>query len=226
MANKGWRAKFPEAKVYHVSMAASDHCLLALSLKKSKPQRKRLKRFFFEAMWAKEGECKEIIEQAWDPYRVLSDLSIEERLSRCQNNLRWWNQTMFGNVNKKLRQKKNRLQQLELLNMLNDNEAEIKELRQEVNEVLNREEIMWKQRSRVDWLQYGDRNTKFFHAAASQRRSKIRIEGLWDSECVWQEEEGITEAIILDYFKNIFTSDCPTNFDASIELLKSVLLRK
>ena len=141
MANEGWRAKFPEAKVYHVSMAALDHYLLALNLKKSKPQRKRLKRFFFEAMWAREGECKEIIEQAWDPYRVLSDLSIKERLSRCQNNLRWWNQTVFGNVNKKLRQKKNRLQQLELLNMLNDNEAEIKELRQEVNEVLNREKL-------------------------------------------------------------------------------------
>ena len=91
---------------------------------------------------------------------------------------------MFGNVNKKHRQKQNHLQQLELLNTLNDNEAEIKELRQEVNEVLNREEIMWKQRSRVNWLQYGDRNSKFFHAAASQRQSKNRIEGLWDSEGV------------------------------------------
>ena len=45
VANDGWRAKFPEVAVYHVSMAVLDHCLLALSLKKSRPQRKRHKRF-------------------------------------------------------------------------------------------------------------------------------------------------------------------------------------
>ena len=164
-----------------------------------------------------------MIEQAWDPYRELSDLPIKERLTRCQNQLRWWNQTVFGNVNKNLRQKQTRLQQLELLNLLNDNEAEINELRMEVNEVLAREEIMWKQRSRVEWLQNGDRNTKFFHAAASQRWSKNRIEGLRDFEGVWHEEEGATEAIILDYFKNIFTSDCPTNFDASIDAIEECI---
>ena len=179
MANEGWRAKFPEAKVYHVSMAALDHCLLALNLKKSKPQRKRLKRFFFEAMWAREGECKEIIEQAWDPYRVLSDLSIEERLSRCQNNLRWWNQTVFGNVNKKLRQKKNRLQQLELLNMLNDNEAEIKELRQEVNEVLNREKLCGNkdQESTGFNMEIGTRNFFMQQLARDGVRIELRVYG-------------------------------------------------
>ena len=112
---------------------------------------------------------------------------------------------------------------MELLNSLNDNEAEIKELRMEVNEVLTKEEIMWKQRSRVEWLQNGDRNTKFFHTVASQRQCKNRIEGLRDSKGVWHEEEGATEAIILDYFKNIFTSDCPTNFDASIDAIEECI---
>ena len=62
VANDAWRTKFPEALVYHVSMTASDHCLLALSLKRSRIQRKRHKRFFFEAMWAREAGCKEVIE--------------------------------------------------------------------------------------------------------------------------------------------------------------------
>ena len=123
-------------------------------------------------------------------------------------------------MNKKLRQKKSRLQQLEMLNSLNDKEAEIRDLKKKINEILTREEIMWKQRSRVEWLRNGDRNTKLFHASASQRRRKNRIDGVMDSEGVWHDEEGETEAIILDYFKNIFKSDCPANFDASLEAVE------
>ena len=34
VGNEAWALMFPEAKVHHVSMSASDHCLLALSLNK------------------------------------------------------------------------------------------------------------------------------------------------------------------------------------------------
>lgn len=43
---------------------------------------------------------------------------------------------------------------------------------------------MWNQRSRVIWLRYGGRNTKFFHATATQRQRKNKIEGLWGSDGV------------------------------------------
>lgn len=76
MANEAWRAKFSKAMVYHMAMAASDHCLLALIIKRSRPQRKRCKWFFFEVMWTREAGCKEVIEQAWDPYKEASDLPI------------------------------------------------------------------------------------------------------------------------------------------------------
>ena len=89
-------------------------------------------------------------------------------------------------------------------------------MRKEIKKVLIREEIMWKQWSREEWLKNGDRNTKFFYATASQRQRKNRIEGLMDFEGVWHEEEGETKAIILDYFKAIFNLDCPTNFGASL----------
>ena len=142
----------------------------------------------FEAMWVREAECKEVVDMAWNSYIEDSDMPIQERIERCQRNLRGWNQNKFGNVAKNLKQKQDRLQQLESLNMLHDTAAEISVIRKELNEIYIREEIMWNQRSRVLWLQHGDRNTKFFHASASQRQRKNKIGGLMDEGGIWQEE--------------------------------------
>lgn len=176
--------------VHHVSMATLDHCLLALALKRSRPQRKRNKQFFFEVVWMREAEWEEVTEMAWNPYREDLDLLIQDRLMRCQQQLMQWNHSVFGNVNKTLKQKQNLLQQLEAFHSLNELEEEISALRKEINERLIREEVMWKQRSRVEWLKNKDRNTKFFHVATSQRRRKNSIEGLKDSIGVWHEEDG------------------------------------
>lgn len=74
---------------------------------------------------------------------------------------------MFRNVHKRLKFLKGRLHQLEAQNKLHETAVEIKEVRREINEMLTREEEMWKQRSRALWLKCGDKNTKFCHAAAS-----------------------------------------------------------
>lgn len=90
-ANESWKEEYPNMIVYHVSMAAFDHCLLVLGLKGSKPPRKTSRRFFFEAMWTREAGCKEEIELAWDSYRDDSTLPIQERIKRCQQQLQGWN---------------------------------------------------------------------------------------------------------------------------------------
>ena len=42
----------------------------------------------------------------------------------------------------------------------------IRKLKSEVNFLLEKEERLWRQRSRVIWLSKGDRNTRFFHGRA------------------------------------------------------------
>ena len=100
--------------------------------------------------------------------------------------------------------KQQRLQELEALNLLQETATEIEGLRKEINEVLIKEEVMWSQRSRALWMKCGDQNTKFFHATATQRQQKNRIEGLWGADGKWQEEKERIEEIIVEYFeKNI-----------------------
>ena len=97
-----------------------------------------------------------------------------------------------------------------------DKAKEIQELKKEINEIQIREEIMWNQRSRALWLKWGDQNMKFFHATASQRRRKNRIEGLQNQQGDWIDDQEGIENIILEYFTKMYRSDNPSNFDASL----------
>ena len=215
-ANEEWIKLFPEAKVFHRSMAASDHCLLSLSFKVRGARRGFKKRFMFEEMWTRDEGCREVIEKAWDPLNCNPDLLIQNRLSCCKEYLQDWNRRVFGNVNRVLKQKQKRLQQLEGMNLLHELAVEIQGLKTEINEMMLREEMMWSQRSRALWIKCGDRNTMFFHATASNRQRKNRIEGLNDSEGRWREGEEEVEDIILKYFNDIYSITFPTDFEASL----------
>ena len=57
----------------------------------------------------------------------------------------------------------------------------------------------------MSWLKHGDRNTKFFHSKASQRRRMNYIKGIKNANGVWVEEVEEVVEVASDYFMNIFT---------------------
>ena len=81
----------------------------------------------------------------------------------------------------------------------------MKNLKKTVYNLLEQEEIRWKQRAKIDWLQYGDKNTKFFHACANQRRKAPNyIRMICDArETVWEDPVNIGNAF-MDYFTIFF----------------------
>ena len=88
-----------------------------------------------------------------------------------------------------------------------ENEAKAKEMANLIELLLEQDEIYWAQRSRVNWLQFGDRNTSFFHNFASARRKKNYIKKLRDGNDIWVEGTDSLKPLVLDYFSNLFTSD-------------------
>ena len=57
----------------------------------------------------------------------------------------------------------------------------MKTLQEEINLLLDKEATMWRQRAKILWLKDGDKNTKFFHSKASQRRRRNYIIRLLDA---------------------------------------------
>ncbi|KAM1456863.1 hypothetical protein ACFX13_034959 [Malus domestica] len=74
-----------------------------------------------------------------------------------------------------------------------------------LGEVWRNEELYWLQRSQINWLRDGDKNTAFFHHSAIQYRQRNRILKIKDFEDVWLEEDGQIRNHIDAYFKTFFS---------------------
>ena len=169
-ATNDWIDKFGEARVHHLADSTSDHCVLVLSDPKA-PKLPRSCRFHFETMWTKREECKEIIKAAWCSGNDLNTPNgIASALSACAADLKVWSSTTFGQMSKVIQEKRKKLSGLIQLDKDGSLGEEINQARKEVNDLLDSEEIFWGQRAKAHWLREGDKNTKFFHARASDRR--------------------------------------------------------
>ena len=82
---------------------------------------------------------------------------------------------------------------------------------------------MWNQRSRILWLKNGDGNTKFFHSRASHRYRKNVIMGLNDSHGVWKEGPDEVAAVLIDYYRELFTTSSPPTHHEALNHIPQVI---
>nr|KYP53454.1 Retrovirus-related Pol polyprotein LINE-1 [Cajanus cajan] len=66
------------------------------------------------------------------------------------------------------------------------------------------EYFFWFQKSRCKWLEFGDRNTSYFHGTTVIRRRKNKIVKLQNEEGVWIENKQELEHLVTDFYKNLF----------------------
>ncbi|OWM82874.1 hypothetical protein CDL15_Pgr005274 [Punica granatum] len=63
------------------------------------------------------------------------------------------------------------------------------EISRELDEILTQEEILWFQKSRSNWIRFGDRNSKYFRTKTIIKRKRIRIETLQGLNGDWISDE-------------------------------------
>lgn len=76
-------------------------------------------------------------------------------------------------------------------------------LQADLSEKLDRKNNYLHQRSRINWLKDGDRNTKFFHHSLRMRRASSGISTLMVDGEICTDEEHIASHIV-DFYKNLF----------------------
>lgn len=80
-------------------------------------------------------------------------------------------------------------------------------LRRELDEILDREETLWYQKSRVDWLKNGDRNTTFFHLSTVVRQWRNKVTTIKNNEGLWLHNKEEVKNCVVNYFKRLFTEE-------------------
>jgi len=129
-----------------------------------------------------------------------------------------WSRENFGSVRRKLEELR---VQLANLNGKTDDvsRTQAKEATRVMNEMLYREEMMWLQRSRVSWLQEGDRNTKFFQQKAIWGSRKNKIRKLKASNGQWCDNPNQLAAMATDFFRALYTKDANVEPDHLVSML-------
>ena len=133
----------------------------------------------FEAKWLKEGRFRQVVEEAWEQAGVrCNSNTLAGKLAIVHDHLHKWDRQILQKRKKKIRKKQILMEKVSC-DVLSEENVELqRELAKEIEELLEQEEMHWAQRSRINWLQNGDKNTSYFHNFAKERRKRNLIKKL------------------------------------------------
>ncbi|RVW50855.1 putative mitochondrial protein [Vitis vinifera] len=138
----------------------------------------------FENMWLLHPEFKEKFRDWWQECTVegWEGHKFMRKLKFIKSKLKEWNTRVFGDLRERKKHiltdlgRIDRIEQEGNLNLELVSERILR--RKELEDLLLKEEVQWRQKSRVKWIKEGDCNSKFFHRVATGRRSRKFIKSL------------------------------------------------
>ncbi|XP_028101054.1 uncharacterized protein LOC114300374 [Camellia sinensis] len=202
LCNAEWCTLFPDGTVQNLRRTYSDHSpLIAYTegISKLSPCNRP---FRFEAAWLSHPQYRDVIYSSWD-----HNQSLSTNLLQVANDSLIWNKEIFGNIFKSKRCLLSRIEGIQkaLANHFSHNLFLLeKDLIRQFNKTLLQEEILWFQKSRVNWITQGERNTKYFHVFTITKCKRIKIDSLLYDTGNWIMEAQAIKTHIQDYFIALF----------------------
>jgi hypothetical protein len=192
--------------------AGSDHWPIALQiLADTTPA---LKPFRFEKFWLTHPDFQQLATLWWQQAAVdqgTKMYNFQQRLKNFKQSLKHWNRTSFGNIFQSIKDIESRLVVIQetFISGIRTPElmAEEDQLLSQLEQRRQQEEILWKQKSRVQWLKEGEKNTKFFHRTMIHRRHINRITHLEDEHGNLLRENSRIEEELTRHYQNLMTEN-------------------
>ncbi|GJT77731.1 putative RNA-directed DNA polymerase [Tanacetum coccineum] len=182
MSNLDFMEKFVNANALFLPFVASDHTPVVVEIpmiSRAKPRP-----FKFVNFLANKTEFLPIIKEVWDRKIIGHAMfSVVSKLKLLKKPLRKLKYAQ-GDLARKVTVLKQELERVQA-NMVNDSHnanLRTKEMDclKAYNDAVRDEELMLKQRAKVEWLSEGDFNTKFFHKTIKEKLNRNRVENVED----------------------------------------------
>uniref|UniRef100_A0A2N9H476 Reverse transcriptase domain-containing protein n=1 Tax=Fagus sylvatica TaxID=28930 RepID=A0A2N9H476_FAGSY len=161
-------------------------------------------------MWLRHEAFLGNVRQWWGSYEFHGSPSfvLASKLKVLKEDIKKWNREVFGDVHIKKLELMKELQQLEDKENqgLFTGEDRVQRLntQAELERTLLLDEVSWRQKSRVQWLKEGDKNTKFFHRTANANRCNNCIEVMTHGGLIWETQDAIREGIV-DFYQDLYS---------------------
>ena len=222
VATSDWVTLFPSARVHHLDCRWSDHKPIWVGTEKMVTSFR--KPFRFEEVWSSELGCAETIEASWrKPKTGVPMYSVWEKIHECRRGLRKWSKQSFGSIKQQIREREDQLKAAEAKSMMGSDHAQVITLKNKLHTLLAKDERMWRQRSRVEWLREGDQNTRYFHSKATQRRRRNHVYRLIDNSRIWTSTQDQVPPLFINYYNSLFTTANPAHIEKVAECIAPVV---
>ncbi|KAL8126450.1 hypothetical protein AgCh_013655 [Apium graveolens] len=126
-------------------------------------------------MWTRSDQCEPVIRSSWKQSIGCPSDVLQENLESCRTCLTKWSKECFGNNKLLIKSLTDRLRVVQNYPPTEANRKLQHQILEQIDELEIREEMYWHQLARVNWINYGDANTRFFHLTASYREIKEAV---------------------------------------------------
>lgn len=106
-----------------------------------------------------------------------------------------------------IKEQKEQLKRIqENLNSVEDVRQE-KQIREHLEELMHREQILWAQKAKINWDLNGDHNTKYFQTVVKNKRRYNCIIQIRTKEETWTSDSTEIQQVFLSYYQKLFSQD-------------------
>ena len=170
---------FTYSTIEFLTLEVSDHSPIIILLQQNIVAPPKPFKFF--NCWVKHYAFLETVQQSWNgPVTGNLMRRLQTKLKRLKGELKSFNHHYFGEITLKVVEKRKELAGIQLSLLNNEVTPELIKLDKsaflELHDLMLAEESFYRQKARVNWINEGDLNIKFFQkfVAMNQNRSSIK----------------------------------------------------